>query len=228
MRLDSILACVMVCAFVFASGCDDEDPAVPVAQPVMDTPTPAPAPTPAAPEAPPVGEAPAQGGATLPRAEDVLPADEVSQGSLVVSGDGFRFQIPPTFTPVEVEGAVVAYSGSVNGNMSPTTLTLSVTKAPFDGDLAALVAEKRAEVTASGGTAREMPGLMTVQGEMASSTRLRATVNGVEHLYVFGVHEGQAYTLQCEIGAGSMPWANAGTACMIRGTTFHVAPPATN
>jgi hypothetical protein len=34
---------------------------------------------------------PGQPRQTLPRAEDVLPAGEVSKGSLVVTGDGYRF-----------------------------------------------------------------------------------------------------------------------------------------
>ena len=181
--------------------------------------------TAAPPEAPPEPVAPP----VLTKAEDVLPAGEVSAGSLVVSGEGFRFQIPPSFAPTSVEGALVAYQGEIEGMISPAKLTLSVSKRAFAGSVDELAAETIERLQTAGGTATQMPGFMQYAGAGTQAPRVRAKDStGAESLYVFNVHEGQAYELRCDIAPHSNAWANVGSDCMIRGTTFHVAPPAAN
>jgi hypothetical protein len=70
----------------------------------------------------------------------VLPAGEVSRGSLVVSGDGFRFQVTPDYKPVDHPRSSFAYRPTLQGLLTPGVVTLYATREPFSGNLWALSA----------------------------------------------------------------------------------------
>jgi hypothetical protein len=170
---------------------------------------------------------------SLRRAEDILPADEVSRGSLVVIGEDFRFQIPPWFEHVEHPRSRFAYHGTVDGMVEKAHLTLYATREPFAGDLAALVQREVERITSNGGDVskfakRSGPVLLTIEGNINLTPlahRLWANVGGNLDLHVLAVHDGYAYIFHCETPYRSTTWANVGSDCMIRGSTFHVAPP---
>lgn len=224
MRRSIVTTWMVLCALVPAAGCDDEsDPATPTdgVQTAPEPPPPVedPAPAPEAPQA--------QG---LPRAEDVLPSGEVSQGSLAVLADGYRFQVPEGFEPaeVDVEGAEQVYAGDVDGIISPTRLTFYVTHEPFDGDTAAYVAQRKEQLSGvEGNELHDMPpAFMKVAGQGTQGIRWRVSnQEGIELQQAY-VHEGTAYTLHCAIPAQPNGWPNVGSDCMAKGATFHIAPPA--
>lgn len=164
----------------------------------------------------------------LPRAKDVLPAGEVSGESLAVIADGYRFQIPPTLSST---GTGNVYSGKVSGMIADTTLSIWVTKEPFTGDAKALVTREvnaaktaKATITQAAG-----PAMMSTQGSMDNSHAQRFVAQFADRYEMreVTVYKGTAYIFHCETPATLNAWINVGSDCMIKGTTFHVAPPAT-
>jgi hypothetical protein len=185
---------------------------------------PAPPPPPPAPPAPKAAEPAAAG--ELPKAEDVLPSGEVSPGSLVVTGEGFRFQVKPEFKKIEHPKAGFAYHAKIKGIIKEGELTLYVTREPFKGKLAALVARESKRVTDAGGKLGvNTPVKIKIAGAMSDAHRFRAKGKDTVDLHVMAVHGGFAYIFHCETPNVPMAWPNVGSDCMIRGSTFHVAPP---
>jgi hypothetical protein len=166
--------------------------------------------------------------AALPKAEDVLPAGEVSKGSLVVNGEGFRYQIPADFKKTDHAGSKSAYTGTDKGMMSDAPMTLWAGREAFAGQLAALVDRETKAVTAKGGKV-EMSTLvqLKIAGVLKQEVaqRFRATFPDRIELRVMAVHEKFAYLFHCETPNKPNAWLNVGSDCMIRGVTFHVAPP---
>ncbi len=163
-------------------------------------------------------------GSGLPRAKDVLPAGEVSGESLVVMGDGYRFQIPPTLA-----ASGTKYTGKVSGMIGDATLTMWVTKEPFAGDVKALAARETKDATSAGGKITESlsPAMMKTAGTMDNSHAQRFVVQlpGRYEMRELTVNHGTAYIFHCETPDVLNAWINVGSDCMIKGTTFHVAPP---
>lgn len=163
----------------------------------------------------------------LPKAEDVLPAGEVSKGSLVVTGDGFRYQVKPIYKPIEHPKSKVAYKATVAGILGPAEITLYAYKEAFTGDLDALVKRETEAVTSKGGKVLEnMAVRLRIAGTLGSGYRFFAKVDQKLDLVVLGVHEGQAYLFHAETPDQNNPYPNVGSDMMIRGSTFHAAPPA--
>ena len=86
----------------------------------------------------------------LPKAEDVLPKGEVSKGSLVVTGDGFRYQVQPELKLVDDPRGKPACKGTIEGMLSKAEIAVMV-KEKFEGDLEALVKREREKVTSKTG-----------------------------------------------------------------------------
>lgn len=168
-------------------------------------------------------------GGELPMAADVLPSGEVSQGSRAVLADEYRFQVPDGFAAAEVnvEGAESVYAGDVDGMIRPTQLTLFVTQEPFDGDTRDYASQQKEALGAvEGNEVRPIPGaFMQAAGQGAQGNRWRVENDELIEMQQVYVHEGTAYTLHCRMPAQPMGWSNVGSDCMIRGATFHIAPP---
>ncbi len=210
-----ILACVL-CA-----GCQDKSKSEDMSKQPVTTPTPtaSAAPTTVVPTIPP----------GLPRAEDVLPKGEVSAGSLVVDNDesGLRFQIPATFK-VTGNPIVESYTGTVKGNGEDATITLWASRNAFKGDVDALVTSETKNITERCGKIDLTgPVLVWVAGkvEPARGRRLLAHFSDRLDYRVLVVRAPSAYVFHCETPATAIAWGNVGVECMVRGNTFHVAPP---
>jgi hypothetical protein len=162
----------------------------------------------------------------LPKAEDVLPKGEVSKGSLVVAGDGFRYQVQPELKLVDDPRGKPAYKGTIEGMMSKAEITLYVAKEKFEGDLEALVKREREKVTSkTGKLSFDTPIKLFIGGALNPAHRFLAKVEGRMDLHVLAVHEGTAYVFHAETADKNSAFANVGSDLMIRGSTFHVAPP---
>ena len=160
---------------------------------------------------------------SLPRAEDVLPKGEVSAGSVVVKGEGFRFQVMPTFKRIAHPKSKVAFRATIKGIIKPAEVTLYVTREPFTGDLAA---RETKSVTDKGGKLWiNRPIKAYVAGKFGPAHRFKGKVGGKVELRVMVAHGGHAYILHCETPDVPAAWPNVGSDCMIRGATFHIAPP---
>jgi hypothetical protein len=163
---------------------------------------------------------------SLPRAEDVLPQGEVSRGSLVVTGEQFRFQVTPAYTRVDHSRSKLAYRATIEGLLGPGQVTVYATREPFAGDLAALVAREIGRAAAKGGkVAMSTPVLIHVAGSLRDAHRFYTIIDGVVDLHVLAVHRGHGYVFHGETPALPNAWINMGADLMVRGSTFHVAPP---
>jgi hypothetical protein len=214
---------ILALALAATVGCGKEESSPPpaAAPPVASTP----APEPVKPPPPPPAETP-KAPADLPKAEDVLPPGEVSKGSLVVLGDGYRFQVKPNFKIVDHPRGKPAYQAKVAGIISDAEVTLFVVREPFTGDLEALVKRETDQVVAKGGKLQDsMEALTKVSGKFQSGHRFFARVDGRLDMLVFTVHDGSAWIFHAETPDQNNPWPNVGSDMMIRGSTFHVAPP---
>ena len=153
----------------------------------------------------------------LPLSADVLHHDEATPDTRVVSGDGFHYQIPKDFT----KAGANAYSGTVTGFTSTAKLTFAATAEPFRGSLDDLVAREAKGADDVG------PVMVQVAGDVKEQYAKRFTVktdSDIELRTVL-VHEGKAYILRCSTPNVPNAWANVGSDCITRSTTFHVAPP---
>ncbi len=163
----------------------------------------------------------------LPRAKDVLPAGEVSGDSLVVTGDGYRFQIPPGLAGNDRPFGVV-YSGTYAGMISDAKLSVWVTKEAFKSDTKALVVrETTAAKAASAKVDPAEPSFITTAGVADTSHAQRFIAHFPDRieLRVMTVNAGNAFILHCETPEAPNAWINVGSTCMTRGVTLHVAPP---
>ena len=162
----------------------------------------------------------------LPRAEDVLPPDEVSRGSLVVTGEGFRFQVRPEHHRIADPRSAVAYRGIVKGILEPAETTLYASRERFSGSLQELVKRETNSAVAHGGTLSEnSPVKLAIQGRMGDAHRFLVATKDVIEVRVMAVHEGYAYMFHAETPRTPNAFANVGSNLMIYGSTFHVAPP---
>ena len=174
----------------------------------------------------PAKKAPADPAPSLPRAEDVLPRGEVSEGSLVVTGDGFRFQVRPEHHRIADPRSAVVYSGIVKGVLEPAETTLYATRERFSGNLAALVKREANSVVAHGGKLSDnTPVKLHVHGRLAEAQRFLGTTKDVIEVRIMAVYEGYAYIFHAETPHTPIAFANVGSDLMIYGSTFHVAPP---
>jgi hypothetical protein len=200
---------------------------VPPAPPPPAPPTPPAPAAPAAPAAPPAPPAPV--GDEPPLSSDVLPRDEATPKTRVVIGDGFRFQIPQDFQRVDRANGQAAYAGTVEGFASSTTMTFWAASEPFAGTLDALVDREVRAATAANATAPQVgPVLLQLAGDIKQNYARRLTIEFSDRfeLRTVTVHQGKAYIHHCETPNVPNAWANVGSDCLARGTTFHVAPPA--
>ncbi|HZE99001.1 MAG TPA: hypothetical protein VE981_18490, partial [Planctomycetota bacterium] len=162
----------------------------------------------------------------LPKAEDVLPPGEVSKGSLVVTGDGYRYQVKTIYKLVDHPRGKPAYQAMVNGIISDAEVTLYASREPFTGDLDALVKRETEKITSKGGKVFEdMAVSLFSAGSRQSGHRFFAKIDGRVDLLAMGVHDGSAYIFHAETPDKNNPWPNVGSDMMIRGSTFHIAPP---
>lgn len=167
---------------------------------------------------------------SLPPAKNVLPADEVSGESLVVIEKDFRFQIPPEFKHIEHPRSQVAYQGIEKGLIEDANVTIYVTREPFSNDLNKLVNREKEALIKKGGDLskfkeRSSEISILIAGKMNPAYRLWANIDGNLQMQVLAVHNNYAYFFYCETPYKVTAWANVGSFCMIRGATFHVAPP---
>lgn len=220
-------SCV-VCALIAGAGCDSkksgDNPAPPVA---VAAPADAAAPTPVAvavtPDA--AAAAPAAADPELPLSENVLPSYEATPNTRVVTGDGFRFQIPASFTRIEHGPGTPAYTGTMAGISGPGSLTLWASSEPFTGTLDALVAREVKAATTGGAPAPALDSVVIqVEGKVKQNYARRMTITFPDRveLRTMSVHDKKAYVMHCE----TPNVANLGSDCITRSTTIHVAPPA--
>jgi hypothetical protein len=171
---------------------------------------------------------PAAGG--LPRSEDVLPRGEVSSGSVVVASTGFRHQVPAGARPASVLGAEgQGWTWIARGFIGDAPLTVYVEKRDFTGQLADFAAEAKMRIVAGGGKVTlDGPVMASVAGRMANdhAHRLIGRYADIYDMMVLIVHDSGSYIFHCQTPNVANAWANVGTDCLVRGTTFHVAPPA--
>ena len=112
--------------------------------------------------------------------------------------------------------------------MGDAVLTLWVTREAFRGDTSALAARETKAITAAKGTISENgPVMMTTAGTVDNKHAQRIVVHLADHyeMRVMTVHGTDAFIFHCETPDVPNAWINVGSDCMIRGTTFHVAPP---
>lgn len=183
----------------------------------------------AAPVAPPAPAPPAAaGGPALPLSADVLPSGEATPDARVVVGDGYLFQIPKDFQQVAHPSGNPAYAGIVKGFGGPAQMTFWAQRAPFTGDLEQLVKREVDAATQAGATeAKPGPVMAFVGGGVKQGYAMRLTIKTPERFELRTVvaHDGAAYIHHCETPNVPNAWANVGSDCIVRGTTFHVAPP---
>lgn len=163
----------------------------------------------------------------FPRAEDVLPSGEVSKGSVVVAGEGYRFQAPAGSAKSAHPGSSVAAVGTVKGMLgTPAQLTMYVTTEPFKEDVAALAESQRAAAKKAGKRiVEDTGGFMSIAGRTARGWRLAFASADLLEVRSLLVHDGKAYTLHIETPYVEHVWANLGADLMIKAITLHVAPP---
>lgn len=201
---------------------DDPPPVVPATMPPVIDETPQPEP-----ESPPVSP-PEQTAGGLPTAESVLPSGEVSRGSLVVQESGYRYQIHPELSPVAGHpSGARAFSGQRAGMLGPVTMTVWATSEPFVGTLPELVTREEERARTTGGTVSDSEASMIMVAGSSRRDGHRFVVGRGDdaELVVLAVHGGQAYVWHCELTGGQNVWISAGSDCMIKGVTLHVAPP---
>lgn len=178
---------------------------------------PPPAPTPTPPPAP--SDQP-------PLSADVLPRDEATPKTRAVIADDFRFQIPESFTKAEQDGHVV-YTGTVEGFASPATMTFWASSEPFKGNLDALVKrETKAAADAKGEKPDVGPVMVFVADQVKQGYAKRLTIKFPDRIELRTVvaHDGKAFIMHCATPNVSNAWANVGSDCITRSTTFNVAP----
>jgi hypothetical protein len=163
----------------------------------------------------------------LPRAEDVLPRDEVSKGSVVVTGEGFRFQVRPEYDRITHPSGAVAYRGMEKGVLDPPAeITLYATREQFSGSLATLVSRETKSAVARGGIL-SLNGRIQIhiEGKLGPAHRFLIRTSELIEFRYMAVHGGYAYIFHAETPRTRTAMVNAGSELMIRGLTFHVAPP---
>jgi hypothetical protein len=209
--LETFVTLSLVLALLLPAGCKRSDEATPSAPPSPVTPEKG-ARKPGTPALP------------LPRAEAVLPATEVVRGSVVATGDGFRFQVPPSLRPVEHPRSTAAFSGTVAGRRGSSAVTLYVVRQPHSGDLERLVQNETNDAIAHGARiALAGPASVRVAGSPTPAFQIRVERDRLFDLLVMAVHAGSAYLFHCEIPFTA--WDNIGSECTLRGATLHIAPP---
>lgn len=163
----------------------------------------------------------------LPLSSDVLPPDEATPNTRVASGDGFLFQVPKDFTRVDRPDHAVAYSGTLKGFAGPAQVTLWAQVEPFGGALEALVKRESDAAKAAGATAVPDSIVIVVGKDVKQGYARRLTIKGGDRieLRTVAVHDGKAYVFHCETPNVANAWANIGSDCITRSTTFHIAPP---
>lgn len=174
----------------------------------------------------PVAHAPAPSANDLPLSGDVLPSGEATPNTRVVSGPGYRFQIPQDATR-EDRGGLPAYIAMVEGFGSRAPITFWVTTEPFKGELDALVdRETRAVIAEKASEPDVGPVMVQVTDNIKQGYAKRMTVKFPDRieLRTLVVHEGTAYVLHCATPNVANAWANVGSDCITRSTTLHVAP----
>ncbi|HEX4455076.1 MAG TPA: hypothetical protein VH143_29650 [Kofleriaceae bacterium] len=160
-----------------------------------------------------------------PLSADVLASDEASPNTRVVAGEGYHFQIPAGFAPMKRGDGQLVYTGNIDGAVSPAPLTFWATATPFTGTLDALVKRETAAATTAGAKPPDVgPVMMSVGSEVKTGYAHRMTFEFPDHveLRTIAVHKGIAYILHCETPNVAAAWANAGTDCITRSTTFTI------
>ncbi|HEY1549991.1 MAG TPA: hypothetical protein VGG28_19315 [Kofleriaceae bacterium] len=182
--------------------------AVADAPPPIDAAAPAPAPTMPLP----------------PLSADVLPPDEATPNTRAVAGDGYHFQIPASFAPTK-RGDDLVYTGTLDGAASAAQLTFWATATPFKGTLDALVTRETAAATSAGAKPPDVgPVMIAVGKDIKTGYARRLTIEFPDHfeLRTLSVDKGTAYILHCETPNVQAAWANVGTECITRSTTFTI------
>lgn len=163
----------------------------------------------------------------LPLSTEVLPSGEATPDSRVVVGDGYLFQIPKDFKRVDLPGGTPAYTGTVKGFGGPAPLTFWAQREPFRGNLEKLTTRETEAATKAGATDVKPSPVMAFVGtevKQRYATRLTIKTAARMELRTVVVHGGVAYIHHCETPNVPNAWANVGSDCITRGTTFHIAP----
>jgi len=163
-----------------------------------------------------------------PATPDLVPRDEAIAGSILVddAADGVRYQLPAGFKPAN--DAQGSWSGKVKGTNEEAALTVWAARTKFKGDIDALAASETKDIVASGGKVDLTgPVLVWIAGraEPARGRRLLGRFDDRLDYRVLVVRAPNAYVFHCQTPQAPDAWANVGSECMARGTTFHVAPP---
>jgi hypothetical protein len=155
------------------------------------------------------------------------PATPATPPTRDVIGDGFLYQVPDAFKQTALPDGTPAYTGTIEGADTPAKLTFWATTEPFTGDLAALAARETQRAISDGGSPDAGPVMVTVAGQDKQDYAQRITIKFADRieLRTIAVHGGVAYIHHCETPNVRNAWANVGTECIARGTSFHIAPP---
>jgi hypothetical protein len=183
------------------------------------------APVPTTPSPPPAAPVAAPTPTALPRAEDVLPAGEVSAGALAVMNEGYRFQIRPSLTEEADLPDTRAFRGRLDGMLGPIDVKLLVSREPYSGDLASLVEQQR-EINVTAQVTEDMVVTVMRAGQVTLPAH-RFVFSGTSsvRMLLLAVDGGYSYWFRCELPPEPNAWINAGVDCMTMGATLHIAPP---
>jgi hypothetical protein len=164
----------------------------------------------------------------LPRAQDVLPIKEQLPAALVVSGDGFRYQVPPDARRTTQDG-VTAYV-ELNEDIVPAVARVFwVTTEKFAGTVHDIANRDHDALLAAG--AKNVSSVTNNDGYVAgkpttsSHLQLGFTAPTRSELRTYAVHDGTAYVMHCATAPDG--WALSAHDCALRGTSLHLNPPAT-
>ncbi|HUJ62029.1 MAG TPA: hypothetical protein VLX92_26165, partial [Kofleriaceae bacterium] len=143
-----------------------------------------------------------------------------------VTGDGFRYPIPGSFTELRRPDGALAYTGTIAGALKPATLTVWATSEPFTGTLAQLVARETAAATEAGAPAPDVEPLdVAIGGKVKPGDARRMTIRLAERieLRALAVDHGKAYVLHCETPNTRNALQNVSADCIARASAFEIA-----
>ena len=161
---------------------------------------------------------------------DTIPSGERSDKSNVVTGKGFRFQVPADAIAVDIGGGATGYLfGDTGFDGSKSAIVMWATRAPFKGDLDVLM-KRESDAAKKAGADVGADGLffdtggIYVEGKymLRGGRRAELTIGDKTELRMVYVHKKAAYVWHCQSPAAA--WSNTSSSCLARSVSFHVEP----
>ncbi len=176
----------------------------------------------------PVADAPpATTPSDLPVAQDVLPKDEAIGPSLVISGKGYRFQVPPESRPAQQDGETV-YAGLNEDLVPPLSYVHWMTTEKFAGTVDELVEQQRKAATAAGATkvsdVKQKRGYLAGKNTNGMSRQFYFMSKDRGEMRTMTVQKGTAYILHCAAAADR--FGGVMSDCGYKSEVMHINPPA--